>query len=629
MKSIALIGNPNCGKSTLFNTLTGANQRVGNFTGVTVEKKTGKYKKDKSIEFVDLPGLYSLNGSSLDEKVVVNYFNKEKPSVIINVIDGTNLNRNLYLTCELLSLGIPLVIAVNFCDQLRKNGIRFNAEELSINFGVKVVEISALKNLNVEKLVKEASVENNIPKPIKSDKGYYHFIDRIVQKVIERKQLKSEIISSKIDKVLMHKYLGLPLIVFAVFLVYYLSFRLGGILSEPIEKHFDTFANNLTILLSRNDASPWLIDLLSGAIIKGIGGVLSFLPQILILMLFTTIMEESGYSSRIAFNLDRIFRSIGLSGKSVIPLTVSCGCAVTGIMATRNIDRESERKTTVFLAPMMPCSAKTAVFGWFSKVLFNGSAIVATSMYFLSILTVVVSGRILAKNKRFSGEGNFILEIPTLRPPSIKNVLISLIERTKDFLIKAGSIIFLVSLFLWVLKSFGINGYVGENVKESFLYLIGNTLKYIFYPLGFNSWETTVSVISGIFAKEAVIETLEIVSLTPSTLFNDSYSAYAFQAFILLSPPCISALAVARRELKDNKLFLFMITFQFIVAYIVALIINTVGKLIIYSSGLILSVVVGIIILILAVKCVMRLKNPCRNCVKGDGKCLKKKRCTI
>ncbi len=627
MKSIALIGNPNSGKSTLFNLLTGAKQRVGNFTGVTVEKKTGKYKKDKRVEFVDLPGLYSLSGGSLDEKVVIDYFKSQKPTAIINVIDGTNLDRNLYLTCELLNLGIPLVVAVNFCDQLKSNGVYFNATELSKRLGVKVVEISALKNTNIDKLIKQAVNEREIPKPIKSEKGYYSYIDLITKAVINRIPLKSEIISNKIDGVLMHKYLGLPLMFLAVFFTYFLSFRLGGIFSKPIENHFDKFSTNLSILLNAKNVSPWLIDLLCGAVVKGVGGVLGFLPQILILMLFTSVMEESGYSSRIAFNLDRLFRFVGLSGKSVIPLTVSCGCAVTGIMATRNIDGDGERKATVFLSPMMPCSAKTAVFGWFSKVLFNGSAMVATSMYFLSIITVVVSGRILKKFKAFRGEGNFILEIPTLRTPSIKNISISLLERTKDFLIKAGSVIFLVSLGLWCLKSFGLSGYVGENVSGSFLYSLGNILKYLFYPLGFTSWETAISVISGIFAKEAVIETLEIVSSNATMLFSDKFVAYAFQAFILLSPPCMAALAVARRELKNNKTFCLMMAFQFIVAYLVAFIINVIGKIIIYGNGLILSVFIGIIIAILVVRCVIRLKKPCKNCDKGVCKCQKKKRC--
>ena len=633
---ICLIGNPNCGKTTLFNALTGTYRKVGNFPGVTVESKEGRYRKNKDIIITDLPGLYSFSAGSDDEKAVTDYILKNSPDVIINVVDGTNLERNLNLTCALASLDKPMCIAVNMCDDLEKNGIKLDDKKLSELFGVPVVKISALKGRNIDRLMEVALNEAKVPDIKeysgtfgKSEGAAYAFIEKHIDKIIKVRQTRAELFTSRADRILMHRIFGIPIFIAVIFLTYYLSSRLGGALGGKITQAAALLSEKTSAAMTARGIHAWTTGLVTDAVIKGLSTVLSFLPQILILFLLLTVIEESGYAARAAFILDRLFRTFGLGGKSMLPLTVSCGCTVTGIMATRIIEDEAEKRMTVFLAPFMPCGAKTAVFGWFSYCFFGGNALISTSMYFLSILCVAVFGRLLKSLKAFGGgSGAFLLEIPTLRFPSFKDIIMVLWTKIKEFLLKAGTIIFSVSVVLWILQNIGINGYTDGNTEESFLFYIGNGIKYIFYPLGFGNWQASVSVVTGILAKEAVIETMTVVSSDARALFDSAYSAYAFMAFVLLSPPCVSALAAARRELKSGKWFVLMILFQSAAGYSVALVINLLGMLQERFSGLILSVVIGIIVLTAAALAFKKnMRSGCGCCGKCSGgvkKCPKK-----
>lgn len=629
---IALIGNPNSGKTTLFNSLTGTYQKTGNWTGVTTEKKIGAYKKDKRIKIVDLPGLYSLSAYGDDEKAVTEYLNTTPPKAIINIVDGTNLERNLYLTTELLKLNIPIVMAVNMADELSKNGIKLDEKLLEKRFGVPVVLISALKNTDIEKVVEKAVNIKEQTRTVKrefiNEEERYAFIEQSLKSVIGKKQTKAQKFTLKADKILTHKIFGFPIFFIVITAVYFLSMKIGGSVGEGIKHGFDNFSVVLSTILANNGVGEWLVSLICEAILKGMGTVCSFLPQILILFALLTIIEQTGYASRIAFIFDRLFRSFGLGGKSLIPFTVACGCTVSGVMATKTIENKSEKRMTIFLVPFMPCGAKTAVYGWIAYEFFGGSALVASSMYFLGIICTVIFGAVLKKIKAFKdGTGEFVLEIPTLRTPTFKDIMFTLWEKSKDFLVKAGSIIFLVTVCLWVLKSFGFNGYT-TNAEESFLCMLGSALKFIFYPLGFGNWQATVAMLSSLLAKEAVVESLVMVSTNPQTLFYSQFSVYAFMVFLLLSPPCIAALVSAKKELKSTKWFVFMIAFQFISAYLVAFIINGIGFLINCSTGLLLSLILVIIILtivIIALNILSKRKKcaGCNACKKGS-KCLKR-----
>ncbi len=628
---IALLGNPNCGKTTLFNRLTGTYQKVGNWSGVTTEKKLGFYKKDKRITIVDLPGVYSLSATTDDERAVTDYLKSTPPKAVINIVDGTNLERNLYLTTLLGMLKIPTVIAVNMADDLEKNGLKLDVALLSKTFGVPVIPVSALKNINIDRLMSEAMSCAAIPilPDLSSETGNdktskaYSFIERLVSSALTRRKTRGERWTERADKIFTHKIWGIPLFFAVITLVYYLSTRIGGWLGNALQSPLFALEKAVTARLVALSAREWAISLVS-TLISGVGTVLTFLPQILVLFALLTFLEESGYSARVAFILDRTFRTVGLSGKSVIPLTVSCGCTVTGLMSTRTIESIKEKRITIFLSPFMPCSAKMAVFAWFSSYIFNGNPLVASSMYLLSIFSVILFGRILSRIKAFGNgdDGTFLLEIPTLRLPSAKDVLLALWEKVKDFILKAGTIILAVGVLLWFLQSFGFRGYIGaENGGEgSFLYYIGEGLKYLFYPLGFGNWQSAVAVLSSILAKEAVIETLTLVTASPSTLFSNGYSAYAFMAFILLSPPCIASIAQGKRELKSGKWLALMLFFQTVAAYLVALSINLVGVIITYCDGLIFSIIIVIISLLsssVAVRLTRRAR--CHAC-QGGGK---------
>ena len=635
MIEIALVGNPNCGKSTLFNALTFERQRVGNWTGVTNEVKKAKYKKNKEIEIVDLPGIYSQSATTSDAKAAINYLKSNKNTIIINVIDSTNLKRNLYLTCELIRLQKPIVLAVNMCDIIKKNGQKFNKDLLSKRLGVPVVEISALKNYNLDKLIDIAISSKQIPKPIMLDnyKGdeyqkFYSFINDVANGIITGKQNVSKL-SITADKILMHNIFGIPLFFLVMTAVYYLSINLGGIFGGVISNAFDALSKLVEARLDYLGVGEWLISLCCDAIINAVGGILSFLPQILILFTLLALIEDSGYAARIVYLFDGFFRKFGLGGKSLMPMIVCCGCTVTGLMSTRIIEGKKERIMTIFLSPFMPCGAKTAVFAYFASAFFNGNALVAVSMYFLGIISVGVFGLILKRTNYFKKSNDFfVMEIPPFRAPSVKNVLNVILEKVKEFLTKAALAVFCVSVFLWLLMSVGVNGYVGEKIEDSFLYFIGNAIAWIFYPLGFSSWQTSVALLSGTFAKEAIVETLELIANNSQQFFNTTYSAYAFMAFVLLSPPCIASLATAHKELNSKKLFVLMCAFQFSAAYLVAFIINLLGVLFCSFTNLILSLIIVIIVLMSVIFAIKRLsKSGCINCAHncyGDKKCNKK-----
>ena len=634
INTIALVGNPNCGKTTLFNSLTGTYQKTGNWTGVTVDKKQGKLKSDKNITIVDLPGTYSLTAGAKDERIVWSYLKDTPPDVIINIVDGTNLERNLYLTLELSSLNIPTVIAVNMYDQLNKNGVKLNVEKLAEFTGVPVVPISALKQSNVVELINVARFNAKLLKRPNlgfykgnnlTEKRYSCIEDNILE-IIEKKRTRRERFSVILDDVFTHKIWGLPIFFCVMTLIYFLSIKIGGIFGGLVLDVFKYASSEMRIFFTINNVPEWIIGLVCDAIMSGLGTLSSFFPQILVLFALMSVMEQSGYSARIAYILDKYFHFFGLSGKSVIPMTVACGCTVTGLMATRTIENKGERRMTVFLTPFMPCGARTAVFGWFATVFFNGNALIASSMYFLAIIATALFGKILKRFKCFSSDGGgFVLEMPLYNIPSLKDVFFVLVEKVKEFVTKAGAIVFLVSLGLWFLQNVGFNGYTYGCVEQSFLYGIGNILKYIFYPLGFGNWQASVAAVSGIFAKEAVVETLHMVSTDPTSLFNNVFSVYGFMVFVLLSPPCIASIITANRELGNKKLTIFMLIFQFISGYACALIINLIGIFFESVNGLLLSIFIVIIILALCAVFISKLnKTACKNCarcIKGEKTC--------
>ena len=635
-KNILLIGNPNCGKTTLFNLLTGQHQKIGNWSGVTTEGKVGYYIKGKDIKITDLPGLYSLSARTDDEKAVTNRLKDKDIDLIINVVDGLNLERNFYLTTELLTLGFPVVLAINFSDQLEKKNIIIDTERLSKKLGIKVVLISAAKNNNVDKLMEITKnsnvIYNSFDKSFSnySPKKRYEFIEKTLAECVKYNKSKQSKAAEKIDNILMNKYLGLPIFVLIMCLMYFLSIRVGGAVGEIIKDHINKFADSAYSSFDALNFPGWFSKLMCQAIIKGIGIVSAFLPQILILFAVLTLLEESGYSARAAFIIDKLFSFFGLSGKSFIPMMLCTGCTVTGLMATKTIDGENEKRSVIFLCPFMPCGAKMAVFGWFSSTFFDGSATLATAMYFLGIFCVIMFGRIVNFFSKKRKENTvFLLEIPTLKTPRLKVILEVAFEKIKEYLLKVGSIIFLVSIAIWGLSSFGVRGYVGNNVELSFLYSLGNALKWIFYPLGFGNWQASVAILSGVFAKEAVIETLALLSSEPSQIFQSGFSVYAFCAFVLLAPPCVASVIQAYSELKSKRLVIYMLLFEFSVAYFVSFVINITGLIFSTTQGLIIFLILAIILTTakIAFKFVFTagcgLK--CSNC-KGAKRCHRKEK---
>lgn len=597
---IALIGNPNSGKTTLYNKLTGKAEKVGNWSGVTVNAVYNPYKKDKSITIVDLPGCYSFNGEGEDEKCVREYLTNNSPNVIINVIDGLNLERSLYLTSLLTSLGIPMVIAVNMADDMKKSGIKLKIKSFEGVFNCPVVEISALKNIGVDNLVRVALKNNKIPsnivKDIKSE-NIKQFLRQNINNFIEKKQPKIEKLTLKLDKILLGKFSAFPVFFLLIFLVYFISIKFGGELSSIVSQNIKNLSLNVKNALLKGGMALPFVSLLSEGVLKGIGSVLSYLPQIILLFILVGILEQSGYMSRISFILDRLFGLVNLSGKAVVPLVLSSGCTATGITACRAVESKCERERLIYISPFIPCSAKSVVFGWFSYNLFNKSALVATSLYFLGIFASIIYSVLSGKEDK--KDSSFAFEIPYLRWPSFSTIFSVVKVKVKDFVFKAGTIILTISVVVWALSKTGFSGYVGDNVEKSFLFYIGNSIKFLFVPLGFGNWKACVALLSGVFAKEGVIETLQILSLNGS-VFSNLGAVYSYLIFILLSPPCVASIFTAKKELNSLKKTLKLVGIEFLIGYCSSLTFYSIYKICCFNKLLIFVFVFVIILLIIS-----------------------------
>ena len=665
---IALAGNPNSGKTTLFNSLTGSNQYVGNWPGVTVEKKEGKAKEYKDVFVTDLPGIYSLSPYTLEEVVARNYLIGESPDAILNIIDGTNIERNLYLTTQLLEIGIPVVIAINMMDIVRKNGDEIKIEELSREIGCRVVEISALKGEGItealeaaiaaaragkilsfhgfsgvvehavahieeaalhnmpeekqrwyaikiferdDKVLEELSLGEEILSHIEQDicaveaeldddaesviiNERYEYITRIVRKCCRKKSLGRLTLSDKIDKVVTNRILAIPIFVLAMWAVYTISIGTIGEMSVGFMN--DTLFGEWIVPavsegLESLGCATWLISLVSDGIVGGVGAVLGFVPQMLILFFLLSLLEDCGYMSRIAFILDRVFRKFGLSGKSFIPMLVASGCGVPGVMASRTIEQERDRKMTIITTCFIPCGAKMPIVGMIAGSLFGGSAWIATSAYFIGVLAVIVSGVIIKKTKLFAGEASpFVMELPAYHAPILSNVLRTTWDRGWGFIKRAGSVILAASIIIWVLNSLSFEGgfhYIGDGEETSILNMLGSLLAYIFVPLGFGRWEAAVATFLGLVAKEEVVGVFGALSAGASAeiafremVGGSQLAAFSFLMFNLLCAPCFAAMGAIKREMNSGRWTMFAILYMCVFAYAVSLIVYQLGAFI-------------------------------------------------
>lgn len=656
---IGLAGNPNCGKTTLFNLLTGSNQYVGNWSGVTVESKEGILKNHNNIIITDLPGIYSLSPYSPEEVVARNYLVNEKPNVIINIVDGTKLERNLYLTLQLMEIGVPIVVAINMMDVVRKNGGKIYIEKLSKILGIKVVEISALKNLGIDNLISTTiQVANNKTSPpkfmkynsnventlqyieskinnnsIKAKSRYYSVkifekdkyilnslnlnletINKINSKINSCEELyndesvaliindrykfvevllsncysagsKSSDSSNKVDNILLGKYTAIPIFVLIIFLIYYISVSLvGNFTSDFITSVIfdDLLSNNIKTFLTDINCSNILISLINEGIINGVGSVIAFVPELIALFFFLGILEDIGYMSRIAFIMDKIFRKFGLSGKSIIPLLISSGCGVPAIMSTKTIENKKQKIITVITTTNVPCSAKLQIIALISSAIFSNNFLVAPIIYFSSIIFVLISSLILSNlNIITTTDSPFIMEIPNYHLPSLTTIFTHLFQRIKAFLIKAGTVLVVACIIIWLLSNFGFaNGkftYLnGENQNNSLMCYFSASISNLFYPLGFNNWQCIGATFSGIFAKENIVSSLNVFMNSNETIKSvlPTYSsAISFLVFNLLNSPCIASIIAMKKELVSKKLFIFALLYQNIFAYIISLII--------------------------------------------------------
>ena len=671
--TIALAGNPNSGKTTLFNALTGANQFVGNWPGVTVEKKEGKLKGNKDVVIADLPGIYSLSPYTLEEVVARNYLINEKPDAILNIIDGTNLERNLYLSTQLMELGIPVVMAVNMMDLVRKNGDQIMTEKLAKKLGCAVVEISALKGDGVvqaaEKAVQLArarknnppvhnfdprveevldSIEDKLGSSVPSEQRRFFAIkllekdDKISQQLTSVPDVSAEItkienemdddtesiitnerynyissiigeccrkkhtgekmtVSDKIDRIVTNRILALPIFAAVMYIVYYVSVTTVGtyvtdwtndvLFGEIIPPAIESFLVSI-------HCAGWLQGLILDGIVAGVGAVLGFVPQMLVLFIFLAFLEGCGYMARVAFIMDRIFRKFGLSGKSFIPMLIGTGCGVPGVMASRTIENDRDRKMTIMTTTFIPCGAKLPIIALIAGALFGGASWVAPSAYFVGIAAIVCSGIILKKTKMFAGDpAPFVMELPAYHLPTVGSVLRSMWERGWSFIKKAGTIILLSTILLWFLMSFGwADGSFGmleaEQLNDSILAKIGGVIAPLFAPLGWGDWKMAVAAVTGLIAKENVVGTFGILYGFAEVAEDgvefwgqlagsmSAVAAYSFLVFNLLCAPCFAAMGAIKREMNNTKWFLFAIGYQCLLAYVVSLCIYQIGILV-------------------------------------------------
>ena len=702
--TIALAGNPNCGKTTMFNALTGANQYVGNWPGVTVEKKEGKLKNKKDVTVTDLPGIYSLSPYTLEEVVSRDYLLKEKPDVIIDLVDATNIERNLYLATQLLEIGIPVVIALNMVDLLKKNNIHINVKGLSSALGCPIVETSALKGTGLKEVVDEAikcanqhrvpskqmefpkavekavnEIEGFVPANIAEENkrwyavkllerdskvkeglnlpasaqsrieeiasglekaedddtesivtdGRYQYIQKVVSANVKRSGNKMTV-SDKIDRIVTNRVLGLPIFILTMFIVYYVSVTtVGTMVTDWTNDSFvGTIQGVVSDGLGNAGVADWLVSLVSDGIIGGLGAVLGFVPQMAILFLFLSILEDCGYMVRIAFVMDRVFRHFGLSGKSFIPLLISSGCGIPGIMASKTIEADNDRRLTIMTATFIPCGAKLPVIALMGGIMtayvtgdYVAAGFITPLMYFIGVVAVLVSAIILKKTKPFSGKpAPFVMELPQYHIPSVKTVLLHVWERLKGFIIKAGTILFLATVIMWILSSIGNTGSgIGfvEDSNDSIMAILGGILAPIFAPLGFGKWQPVAASISGFSAKESIVSTMGvlanvagddaedtmIVGAAIKAWFPTAVAAFSFLLFNLLDSPCLAAISTMAHEMQSRKWFWFAILFQNIFAYVVTLCVYQIGLVVTgagsFGIGTIVALILAAILLFL------------------------------
>ena len=695
--TIALAGNPNCGKTTMFNALTGANQYVGNWPGVTVEKKEGKLKNQKDVTVTDLPGIYSLSPYTLEEVVSRDYLLKEKPDVIIDLVDATNIERNLYLATQLLEIGIPVVIALNMVDLLKKNNIHINVKGLSSALGCPIVETSALKGTGLKEVVDEAikcanqhrvpskqmefpkavekavnEIEGFVPANIAEENkrwyavkllerdskvkeglnlpasaqsrieeiasglekaedddtesivtdGRYQYIQKVVSANVKRSGNKMTV-SDKIDRIVTNRILGLPIFILTMFIVYYVSVTTVGTMVTDWTN--DSFVGGIQGVVSDGlgnaGVADWLVSLVSDGIIGGLGAVLGFVPQMAILFLFLSILEDCGYMVRIAFVMDRVFRHFGLSGKSFIPLLISSGCGIPGIMASKTIEADNDRRLTIMTATFIPCGAKLPVIALMGGIMtayatgdYVAAGFITPLMYFIGVVAVLVSAIILKKTKPFSGKpAPFVMELPQYHIPSAKTVLLHVWERLKGFIIKAGTILFLATVIMWILSSIGNTGSgIGfvEDSNDSIMAILGGILAPIFAPLGFGKWQPVAASISGFSAKESIVSTMGvlanvagddaedtmIVGAAIKAWFPTAVAAFSFLLFNLLDSPCLAAISTMAHEMQSRKWFWFAILFQNIFSYVVTLCVYQIGLVVTGAGSFGIGTIVALIL---------------------------------
>ena len=601
--TIALAGNPNSGKTTMFNELTGSSQYVGNWPGVTVEKKEGKLKGHKDVSIMDLPGIYSLSPYTLEEVITRDYLINEKPDVIINIIDGTNIERNLYLTMQLKKVGIPVIIALNMNDVIEKRGDIIDITSLSVELGCEIIPTSAAKGTGLKSLISRAlsiADKNRKSEPdpqflkeafgkLEEDEEEaaisqrYDYIQGLVVKYVKKKETSLFFGSDKIDRIVTNRWLALPIFFVTLWIIYYVSIVTVGDMSIGwVESIFGGIQSGADTLLTNMGAAFWTKDLVLNGIIGSLGAIFTFVPQLMILFFFLSLLEDSGYMARVAFIMDRIFRRFGLSGKSFIPMLIGTGCSIPGIMASRTIEMERDRRMTIMLTPFIPCGAKLPVFAMFIAMMFREQTWVGPSIYLIGITGVIVSGVILKRFKAFAGDpAPFVMELPTYKIPKLKGVTIHMWEKAKSFIKKAGTILFAACAIIWFLQNFSFSGYVGpEAIEQSILAQLGNGIRWIFIPLGFgDSWAAPVAAITGLIAKEVVVATFASVGSVVPVMFSQ-VTAFAFMMFILFSAPCAAAIGAMKAEYGSWKWTLFAVGYQTGVAYIVALLVNVIGNIV-------------------------------------------------
>ncbi len=696
---VALVGNQNSGKTTLFNYLTGMNAKIGNWPGVTIEKKTGVIKGTKH-EITDLPGIYSLSPYSIEEDISRKFIFEEKPDVIINIVDATSLERSLYLTTQLMELDSKVIIALNMADLLEKKGIKIDEKKLEEKLGTKVFKISALKETGIDEIVKEidnkrdyerthiydSNIENALSriscdlsgmhkrfisiklleldsrfssKNIKNfenirnelEKKYdtdleeviaterYSFIEKTKAECVKEKE-NIVTFSDKLDKILLNKWIAFPIFVIVMFLVYYLSVGVvGSGTVDWVGEHMDSFGEWVGTSLESAGTSEWVNSLVVDGIIAGVGAVLGFIPQLIILFLCISLLETTGYMSRIALLFDKLFRKLGMSGKSLIPFIVGSGCSVPGIMGTRIIENQDEREMTSILVPFIPCSAKLPIISLFAGYFFGeNSGIASASLYFFAIIVIIVSAFILSRTKFKHVSSSYISELPEYKVPSIKYVAKDVFDKVIAFIKRAGSVILICSIVIWFLLSFSFKMEYGVDIEDSMLASIGKSISWVFYPmLGQNNWGATVSAIQGLVAKEQVVSSMAVIAGLAEDVEEGTQifaegtpfagitmaSAYAFMVFNLFSAPCFGAIGAMQRELGSTKRMLKAVLFQTTCAWVLATLVYQIGSRIENGTFNIANVlIIGAILIAVIGICISKFKKKkdgCASCPYCDS----------